>query len=287
MVQFYLVHTLNQLVLLNDRLYQRNTSAVSCLRDDVFESIIDFCLAAMTNASGIKRALILYQEAERTVLDIVRHLVVRLGKAIATNHGPFESTGVHSLLRLIEYFIAVLNNVGSRQPLPRGLKAKLEVALDGFSGKSELTGSGGSGSGSGSGHAVSRNGQGNGNGNLPPLGDLAFDADMQHLTFSLKALHLIVTAWGDTSYSRALFTGLKDFHFLVVNELGSALLTLCTCRDAYPSLVLQLTLSLFSSLYTMAGPAIRVLVECFLKQVYLKALHQIVDIFMSQVCKCK
>lgn len=50
--------------------------------------------------------------------------------------------------------------------------------------------------------------------------------------------------------------------------------------------VLSAVLNLFGALVQTAGPCMRILVESFVRQVYLKALIQTYDLFLDQVNSC-
>ena len=59
----------------------------------------------------------------------------------------------------------------------------------------------------------------------------------------------------------------------VRNELGRCLTLICSRRDL-PIVILQTALGLFSFLRQLLGPAVKILVECFMRYVYIKALLQ-------------
>lgn len=271
MVQLYLVRTLRQIVIMREESLGIKTFVREHLSDDDLSAILDFCLTVVWNTCGAKRALALHYEAEQTTLDIIRGLSCSLsmqknesGSDKINLIQPYlHPVGSVTLLRSVDYFISVLHGAANGMPVKKGLGLDRNMDSNAFQSTS----------------SSQKN-------NLPPtptLGDLSLDADTLHLIFSLKTLQSIITCWGDMTASRSLIICIPRLRSLFCDELGSALLKLCSKRDSFPPLVLQLCLSLFCSLYTVFSPCIRVLTECFLKQIYIKALHQGVEIFMAQV----
>jgi hypothetical protein len=57
------------------------------------------------------------------------------------------------------------------------------------------------------------------------------------------------------------------------NDVGSCLILLSLSKQ-YPLAVIQSALNVFGLMYCVLGPINRVLIECFIKRVYLQALHQ-------------
>jgi hypothetical protein len=74
-----------------------------------------------------------------------------------------------------------------------------------------------------------------------------------------------------------------EFYSCVMDQLCCQLLTLCSRRERFPSIVLQLALTLFSTIFNSFAVCSKVVVECFMKQIYIKALIQSLDTF-TQVC---
>ena len=74
-----------------------------------------------------------------------------------------------------------------------------------------------------------------------------------------------------------------------MDELGFSLLMLSSARGTSSSgsgngtVVLQMVLSVFGALLSSLGPCLRILAECFVRQVYLKALVQTFGVFSEQV----
>lgn len=267
LVQLYLVRTLHQLVTAREPSAGNKVCARDYLSDDDFSAILDFCLTVMMNSGGFKRTLILHQEAELTVGEIARFLTCRLSLSLSMPLGAEDrGTSSTALCRTVEYFIAVLRAAAHDQPLQRGL---------------------GSGSGSAQGESNTTPTASHKSTQPPPLGlglgDGSLDADTSHLIFALKSLQALVTCWSDLAAAQKLLTGLPRLYYLLCDDLGNALLSLSCKRDKFPPLVLQLSLTLFSALYAVCAPGMRVLLECFMKQIYIKALHQAVEIFMAQV----
>ena len=64
----------------------------------------------------------------------------------------------------------------------------------------------------------------------------------------------------------------------VRNELGRCLILICSRRDL-PIAVLQNALGLFSFLRQLLGPAVKILVECFMRYIFIKALLQVRVLF--------
>jgi hypothetical protein len=75
---------------------------------------------------------------------------------------------------------------------------------------------------------------------------------------------------------------------MLTDDLGLSILTLLHHRDdSSPPHVLQVCLSIFMTLKTIFGPNFRILMECFTKQVFTKAMVQISELLtneLSQVC---
>ncbi len=98
----------------------------------------------------------------------------------------------------------------------------------------------------------------------------------------------------------------KEFARLLSDELGFNLLQLCAGSSSsnvsvggngsqspvpgvpsqHSPAVLSAVLGVFGSLVQTAGPCLRILVESFVRQVYLKALIQTYDLFIDQVNFC-
>lgn len=109
------------------------------------------------------------------------------------------------------------------------------------------------------------------------------DSDTLHLVFSLKALQTLIMLDGSSELFRCIFVESQQFYRLIVDSLTSHLFTLASLRDCYPPVVLRLVLSLFGSLCNAIGPSIGVLLECFFRDVYTKALFQTHSVFSSEV----
>ena len=76
-----------------------------------------------------------------------------------------------------------------------------------------------------------------------------------------------------------LFRRFPAFYSCIMDQLCGQLLVLCSRRDKFPPLILQLALTLFSSIYNSFAVFAKVIVECFMKQIYIKALSQSLDTF--------
>ena len=267
LVQLYLVRTLHQLVSAREPSAGNKVCSRDFLAEEDFAAILDFCLNVMMSSGGLKRALILHQEAEQTVSEIARFLTCRLSLSLPLSVGADAHGSMTALCRIVEYFVGILRAAAHDQPLQRGL---------------------GSGSGQGDSNQTSTTLTAPHKSTQPPplglgLGDGSLDTDTSHLIFCLKSLQALVTCWSDLTAAQKLLTGLPRLYYLLCDDLGSALLSLSSKRDKFPPLVLQLSLTLFSALYAVCAPGMRVLLECFMKQIYIKALHQAVEIFMAQV----
>ena len=102
-------------------------------------------------------------------------------------------------------------------------------------------------------------------------------------------IHLLIFTTTTTATTTTVFTHIasrsKRFYALFTDELGLSLLLLCNVREsyAYPSTVFQSVLNLFSVLINTIGPCMRIVLECFIRQVVLKALIQTYSFFSYQV----
>lgn len=75
----------------------------------------------------------------------------------------------------------------------------------------------------------------------------------------------------------------KELRLLLTDELGLCILSLLQHRgDSSPPHILQTSLSIFMMLRSTLGPNIRILVECFTKQVFTKAMVQIADLLLVE-----
>ena len=102
-------------------------------------------------------------------------------------------------------------------------------------------------------------------------------------------IHLLIFTTTTTATTTTVYTHTasrsKRFYALFTDELGLSLLLLCNVREsyAYPSTVFQSVLNLFSVLINTIGPCMRIVLECFIRQVVLKALIQTYSFFSYQV----
>jgi len=243
MVQLYLVHTLFQLV--SPR--EGGPSARDCLSQANLEAILDFSLQTMLSAGGVKRALLLYQEAERTVLAIAKHLVAVLQR-------DDKGDGAEqTLLRLLDYFVGTVRAMSSEPSLPL---PRLSPPSTPPSAPSQPP-------------------------NPSPRDLPSPDPLVLHLMFALRSLQSVFLGFGDLSAMRILLARSPSLQ-AVLDPLGLGLLGLLARRERPPQ-VLQAALGLFAALYASTAPTLRLLLECVLKQVYLRALQQALDLFLAQV----
>lgn len=112
--------------------------------------------------------------------------------------------------------------------------------------------------------------------------DARQDAEILHLSFSLRMVQHIVLGWGHADIVRDLVVKDRTFSALITDRLALNLLMICSRRSGLPPLILQLALNVFSSLASCFGPCVSTLVECMMKQVYLKAMIQASETFASQ-----
>lgn len=74
-----------------------------------------------------------------------------------------------------------------------------------------------------------------------------------------------------------LFYSDSDLSNFFLDEFAFNLLALCCCREMYPAQILQIALDLFSTLFATIGSNLKILVESFCVQIYLKAILQLID----------
>jgi hypothetical protein len=71
---------------------------------------------------------------------------------------------------------------------------------------------------------------------------------------------------------------------MLTDDLGLCILSLLQHRDeSSPPHVLQVSLSIFMMLKTTLGPNFRILIECFTKQVFTKAMIQISELLTHEL----
>lgn len=101
--------------------------------------------------------------------------------------------------------------------------------------------------------------------------------------FAIKVINANITIL----ICKFVFFSCKEFSALLTDDLGMALLALSSARYImYPNTILQQVLNVFSSLLnSAAAPNLRILIECFIRQVYIKALMQAYDMFSTQVSR--
>jgi hypothetical protein len=112
-----------------------------------------------------------------------------------------------------------------------------------------------------------------------PLNESTFDYETLELLIALKSIQAILLAeGGQMMKSRNIIMLCPPLASMVRDDLGRYLVLLCTNRNFSPS-ILQTSLGIFTSLLISIGPSMRLLVECFMKHVYLKSLHQLLNAF--------
>ena len=94
------------------------------------------------------------------------------------------------------------------------------------------------------------------------------------ILLALKAIQLMIRSSGNVSIIQQICVLSPALTWLIRDDLSRALILLINSH-AFPPVVLQYILSTFSLLCVSLLPVLRVLVENFVTQVYLKALHQL------------
>jgi hypothetical protein len=93
-------------------------------------------------------------------------------------------------------------------------------------------------------------------------------------------IFFIILALTLTLNSNPNFCSHEPLSSLVRDDLGRCLILLCSRRDLPPS-VLQSVLDLFSLTVQLMGPSVRILIECFMRFIYIKAILQVRLMFAS------
>jgi len=239
----------------------------------------------------------MYQCAERSVRSVVKCLISKVASNLQqANDNSIEGIGIDKdvdgvacLCDVLEYFIQIIRK-----------RAELFTTPPTAS--------------------PSKNGQQNKSNSQSTvlqaylLDEVSNDSDVLHLLLSLKEISAMLTTGGNLDIVHkvlvryfyvqcniiVLFPSLlknnnhnnddnfprsKRFYALFTDELGLSLLLLCNVREsyAYPSTVFQSVLNLFSVLINTIGPCMRIMLECFIRQVVLKALIQTYIFFSYQV----
>eukprot|EP01038_Epipyxis_sp_PR26KG_P004477 gene4477-6328_t len=272
LVQLQLVHTLLLIVTHKIRSY---------LTDDSAWSIIENCFTILFGTGvNINKSISLYQEAEKTVIKTIEYVLKCLVShrkfntdttsksndnvditSLEESSSPIDSLTSNSphleacMCKIMEYFIERLKNHSSdawqQQNLSKGKSSNNSNSLS---------------------RPISTQSF---------LGDMLLDQETINIIFTLKTLHATLLSDGDGTTMRTVIIRSRKLAHILSDELGLHLLMLCAKRDSYPPIVLQLSLGIFATLYNSIGPYIRIMVECFIKQVYMKALVQLLDIFTS------
>lgn len=107
---------------------------------------------------------------------------------------------------------------------------------------------------------------------------------ISEMLLSLKVIKSVLTSSNGTSAIQQICISYPEFVWEISDSLGKCLILLATKRS-YPSIVLQYILSIFGELVAAMSPVLKVLVENFVTQVYLKALHQVLCCLVEHVSR--
>lgn len=265
-VQLQIIQTLKCILLSHVRRY---------LTDSSTWTIVEFSFQLLLQ-TGLKEEhsmgkSSLYYNLERLLLDAVRFVfAVNLESknsdnsngSVNSKHGsPLlnehvntdckSCTGLPCAMKVLGFFIHILHKHSSKA-VPNEVAAKAAI--------------------------LSRSSSGNMR-SFVPLNESAFDYETLELLITLKSIQAILLAeGGQMMSSRNLIMLCPPLASMVRDDLGRYLVLLCTNRNFAPS-ILQTSLGIFTSLLISIGPSMRLLVECFMKHVYIKSLHQLLNVF--------
>lgn len=236
-VQLQIVQTLHCIVKSRTRAY---------LTNEATWYIVEFCFTTLTSMGNTAKGA-LCSAAEKTVLEVVGFI---FGCQISQSedNAVGNKVGLPCALKVLGYFMGILQ----RHAAETGKSA---------SKANRLTRSSSSTSSSSSGRI-------NALADTRPL-----DSDMLELILALKIIHAVLLVDGTLVSSRALLLQCPPLACVLRDDLGKCLVLICAKRE-YPIVVIQSILNVFGTLVAAIGSTIRNTVECFMKQVYLKALHQ-------------
>ena len=234
LVQLQIIETLH--CFLKDPIKQYLTSETAWM---IVESLHNLLLRAGVSYKGS-----LYQAAEHAVLDAVKFVFQSqvLYPTTSENKVNVDSDDRFACaLKVFRYFINILQKHAREDGVPKPILARSS------------------------------------SGSLRPanigLGNTALDANTIELVLALKVIHAIVIVDGDILNKQRMLLSCDSLSSILRDDLGQYLMMLIRKRNN-PSVVIQGVLSIFGSLFVTMGPVLRVLIECFMKHVYLKALHQ-------------
>ena len=210
------------------------------LTNETMWHIIDFCVKTMTARTTNSAAL---EAAEKTMLDIIRYVFVPTPANLECVglENP-RKVGLPCALKVLGYFMGILQKHAAEPGKTANNPPRL-VRSSSMSSKQSLA------------LAADR------------------DTDIAELILALKILHAVMLGDGSLDTCRTLLLECRPIASVLRDDLGKCLVLICAKRD-YPIMVIQNILSLYGSLVTTLGCTIKIVIECFMKQIYLKALHQ-------------
>jgi len=232
------------------------------LNDATTWDIISFSYNTLIQ-SGIKESFsnlsdtLLFNAAERTLFETSRFI---FSNAAIVCHGDNSNKktlnhtlGLPCALKLLSFFTGILKKHALSKPQQNKIKTPLKTSTS--------------------------NGKG-----FTPLGEITNDSETLELLISIKVIYVMLSSRSDDHISKTLLIKCKPLCSMIRDDLSRYMILLTTKRDLSPA-ILQNILSLFSTLLLSVGSYLRNLIECFMKHVYLKALHQIFLIFQSMEAK--
>eukprot|EP00596_Hydrurales_sp_CCMP1899_P004941 CAMPEP_0119047238 /NCGR_PEP_ID=MMETSP1177-20130426/51980_1 /TAXON_ID=2985 /ORGANISM="Ochromonas sp, Strain CCMP1899" /LENGTH=1905 /DNA_ID=CAMNT_0007021581 /DNA_START=110 /DNA_END=5824 /DNA_ORIENTATION=- len=269
LVQLQIIHTLSNIIKSPVSGYLTDTTAWDII------SASHSILTHIAITGSIKS--IVYQAAEKIIIDASRFVFASAGKPIVWKSVEIDQ-GIGSesspsgyitgpppscvcAVKVLGFFVGIL-----QRHCAEGKAAGMATSSNGTkSPKSSNTQNSG-------GTTIARHSM--------ALGDQAISPATRELLFTLKAINAIFLAEGDLDASRALISNHEPLASLVRDDLGRCLILLSSRRD-FPPMVLQSLLGVFSLTVQLMGPSARILVECFMRFIYIKAVLQIRVIFAS------
>ena len=113
-------------------------------------------------------------------------------------------------------------------------------------------------------------------------GMIPLNITILELLLSIKVINTVVLSeLNQFAGSYNLIISCQPLLSIIRDDIGRAIVLLAANCQCHP-FVLQSILNLFSTLLASLGPSIRVLVECFMKFVYLKSLNQLSVLLKTQ-----
>lgn len=211
-----------------------NSDAVRYLTNEAAWHVVDMCVKTLTSAPHWRKETQVCAAAEKTVLDLTRFIFGLGGLAVDS---ASNQSKLPCALKVLGYFMSILQAHAAETGKSSALPEKQKLVRS-SSTSTRLS--------------------------AASLSQAVFDSknDLE-LNLSLKVLRAVVLAGSDC----------KPISSVLRDDLGKCLVLICAKRD-YPVVVTQNILSLYSSLVFSLGSTIKIVIECFMKQIYLKALHQ-------------